>query len=313
MTTCPDVRRRVAAVAVACALAACGTGTAGTGADAAEPADPVPAGSATPGRVDASELATAFAPERLVQWALPRSLREISALARTGSGRVFAVADEELEVHELDVVEGRRIGRFDVGSPRESGDFEGLAAVGDELWAVTSDGELYAFPIGEDRSAVPFRRYDTELGRVCELEGLAALGPGPTLLLACKSVRLDAFRGDVLLVEWRGGNEAGSGTRLLRIAEAELAAAVGTSGFHPSAVAVHPTTGDLWLLAARERAVARLRRDGTDRLRLLEASRLPAADRHRQPEGMLLLPDGTVLIADEGGDGRARLGRYGTQ
>jgi uncharacterized protein YjiK len=59
-------------------------------------------------------------------------------------------------------------------------------------------------------------------------------------------------------------------------------------------------------VAVRQRAVIEIDNEG----QLVAARTLPLADRHPQPEGIELLADGRLVIADEGSRGRARLTLY---
>ena len=79
--------------------------------------------------------------------------------------------------------------RFSFGDPTVHGDFEGIAAVGDRIFLVTSDGVLYAGRPGADGEHVEFVTYATGLGQICEIEGLAYDPSDPSLLLLCKEAR----------------------------------------------------------------------------------------------------------------------------
>jgi hypothetical protein len=75
--------------------------------------------------------------------------------------------------------------------------------------------------------------------------------------------------------------------------------------FHPSAIVVHPESGSLILAAAREEALAELSPEG----KILATQDLKRK-RHPQPEGLAFLPDGSLVIADEGQGGRGTVTRY---
>ena len=81
--------------------------------------------------------------------------------------------------------------------------------------------------------------------------------------------------------------------------------ALGVDGLRPSGV-VELDNGHLLVLDAWRRMILEL--DGARRpVGWVRLDR----DRHRQPEGIAVTPEGHLLIADEGGGGRARLTRYG--
>lgn len=242
-----------------------------------------------------------------LQWKLPEGLREISGLALDEQQRLFAIDDEQAVVYEIDYEDGGIHRRFAVGDPVLRGDFEGLAAVGETLYALTSDGILLRFAPVEDGATTVGARRDTGLGKRCEFEGLAYDRQVDALLLACKRVLERGRKREVRLYRW---SLRGDDLTSLSIDEDILAAALGTEDFQPSAAAIDRSDGSLWLLAARQQAVARLTVD-EGRLTLIEARPLPFASLHRQSEGLALTEDGLVMIADEGGKKRGRLARYG--
>jgi uncharacterized protein YjiK len=274
------IRRFIVAAA---ALAACG-----------EP----PGVEAQPAGSGASLFATSVAQ----QWRLPNRLREISGLAVSADGRVFAHDDERAVIYEIDAGRGALVKAFAVGDPIALGDFEGLAIAPDGVfWMTTSEGRLYRFEEGADGAQVPYETFDTGLRTVCEIEGLAYLAAEESLILACKQNHDRSMRDRISLYLWRFAGEA---VPWRELREAELTAAAGVRRFRPSSLDVDPASGRLLLLSARDAALAELGPDGA----LLAARALHPS--HVQAEGVAALPDGSLVIADEGGRGRALLSRY---
>ena len=67
-----------------------------------------------------------------------------------------------------------------------------------------------------------------------------------------------------------------------------------------------PRNGNLVLVAARQQAMLEATMAGE----IVNVFMLPMERYHRQPEGIALFADGTLLLADEGGNKRGRLGVY---
>jgi uncharacterized protein YjiK len=248
------------------------------------------------------------------QWKLPKSLREISGLAVTPDGRLFAHGDEHGVVHQLDYHGGRLVKSFALaranGKPLKR-DFEGITAAGDDLFMVTSDGTLLRFKPGQDGDKVAFQTIDTGSGSYCEVEGLAYQPPSPTqnhaLLLACKDVFGKRPTGDVVILSFSLETSRLDPQRRIVIAGQQIAAALGsTKPLSPSGIAISPRSGNLLLVAARQGAVMEATADGT----LVSVFRWPMERYHRQTEGIVQLNDGTLLVADEGNKKRGRLGVY---
>jgi len=240
------------------------------------------------------------------QWRLPRRLREISGLALTPDERLLAVTDEEGIVYELDYQGGRVVKSFAVGEPLVRADFEGIAVLQDQVWLMTSDGRLLAAAEGADGRSVGYRSFDTGHGAYCELEGLAQDRTAGTLLLACKETR--SGKDQLMIFEWLATAAGIEYVGEAGLPEAAIAAKLDGKRINPSGVAVDPASGERVLIAARQAALVRLTADGV----LSEAIILKKKGRHMQAEGIEMTRDGRMLIADEGGDGRARLAVYAT-
>lgn len=238
------------------------------------------------------------------QWKLPGKLREISGLALTADQRLLAITDEEAIVYEIDYDNGGLVKAFALGEPTLRGDFEGIAVVGDVIWLMTSDGDLIATREASDGERVSFTRYETGLGRYCELEGLGQDAQQQTLFLGCKETKKK--RDKLKIFEVSVANRPPARTAAVTFSEQALADKVGKKHMRPSALAIDAMSGNRVMLAANHRALITLAPDGE----LIDAIILPGHGRHKQAEGLEITRDGRLLIADEGGNGRGRLAVY---
>jgi len=218
---------------------------------------------------------------------------------------LFSHHDERATIYQIDPESGGILKAFSAGFMGVPGDFEGLAIAGDRFFLSTSDGQLVEFTEGEDGSSVGYRIHNTGLGARCEMEGLAFDPAEGALLLPCKTPRdrvLEDFI--VVFVVPLETLEPAVLPRVFLPLE-ELKSMDVNDKFHPSAIEVHPETGSILLVAAREEALLELSSQG----RLLAAKELKRKD-HPQPEGLAFLPDGTLVLADEGQGAPGQLTRY---
>ncbi len=243
--------------------------------------------------------------DALKQWKLPKRLKEISGLALTPDDRLFAVDDEQAVIYEIDYVQGKTIKAFALGRPIPRDDFEGIAYLDGVFYLVTSTGLIYVTTEGDDGERVEFDIYQTGLGRLCEIEGLAQDVQSDTLLMACKKGKKKKG-GRFSIFAWSASAHRVLHDREIMIPEDEIAQKIGKKHIRPSAIVIHPETGDIYGVAGPQRAIFQLAPNGE----LIDAIILPLADRHRQPEGIEITRDGKLLIAVEGGKKKSRLGVY---
>jgi uncharacterized protein YjiK len=256
-----------------------------------------------PSAVDARDASdTLFRSTPAQQWPLPDQLREISGMATAPDGRLFAHDDERAVIYEVDAARGTIVKSFSLGDTPLTADFEGLAITPDgAFWMTTSRGRLYRFAEGANGAHVAFQAFDSGLGDVCEVEGLAYLPSEESLILACKENQARRMRDRVSLYRWP---MSGAAQPWRDVAESEIAGPAGVEHFRPSAIEVDAASGRVLLLSARDGALAELSADGA----VLAARALGRG--HAQPEGLAVLPDGSLVISDEAAGGPPQLSRY---
>lgn len=242
----------------------------------------------------------------MLQWKLPKKLKEISGLALTPDDRLFAVDDEYSVIHEMDYRQGKTVKSFALGSSITRADFEGIAYLGELFYLVTSNGLIYVAAEGDDGDRMEFDVYQTGLGKFCEIEGLASDVQSGTLLLACKKSRGKNTSGRLSIFVWSPATGRVLHDREIVIPEDDIARKIGKKRIRPSAIVVDPETGNLFGISGPQRAIFEMKPNGE----LIDAIILPLADRHRQAEGIEITRDGKLLIADEGGKKKARLSVY---
>ena len=240
------------------------------------------------------------------RWELPRPLREISGLATTADHRLLAHNDEAGIVFEIDALDGSVVKEFQLADLADpvTDDFEGIAVADGWIYLVTSNGRLYECREGADDEAVLFQVYATGAGRDCEIEGLAYDAGRRELVLMCKSARSDGLRGGLGMFRWSIDEKALRGERTV-VPVGDFARRIGSNRFHPSGIERHPVSGNWFVVAARQAAIAEMTPEG----QVLDVRRFEAPW-HRQVEGIAFAPDGALFVADEGGRARGTLTVY---
>ena len=246
-----------------------------------------------------------LAAETATHWKLPRRLAEISGLAMTMDHRLLAHNDEKGVVYEIDYRQGAIVKAFqlaDMATP-VADDFEGIATVDDQVYLVTSAGRLYECGEGADGESVLFTSYATGVGRDCEIEGLAYEESQRALVLMCKNPRKADLEEQVAIYHWSIDEKQLAAHTVIPVIE--FSRHIEEKKFQPSGIERHPVSGNYFVVAARQGAIAEITPGGQ-----VVAAKQFTAQWHRQAEGITFAADGALIVADEGAGGKARLTLY---
>ena len=233
--------------------------------------------------------------EPLARWILPESLEEISGLALSADGRLFAHGDEVGDVFELNYRTGVLVKQFTLGRTPLLEDFEGITIAGDRMYLLASNGRIFEFKEGNNGSRVDYVVHDTRLGKECEFEGIT-FDPGlNALLLACKNVGTKEYRDDLVIYAWKLPDGGGTGSPQIVVPLKEIMAASKWKSFHASDIARDPLSGNYVLTAAQENGLLTITPEG----RIVSARALPGSMQHT--EGVAITPDSLLILSDEAG------------
>ena len=239
----------------------------------------------------------------VARWLLPE-LAEISGLALTPDGRLFAHNDETARITEIDYRQGVVIKHFFVGEKDLYGDFEGLTCVGDRFFLLASDGTLFEFREGAEGERVDYTMHDTHLGKECEFEGVAYDPAGNALVLACKNVFVKQFKHMLVLYRYGLGDAGGIESSRLTVPFSEAIGKNDWKQLRPTDITVDPSTGNYVLVAAQEKALVVVTPAGA-----VVLSR-PLGGRHPQSEGVAITRDSILIISDESVNAAATITLY---
>ncbi len=249
---------------------------------------------------------------------LPDTLREISGLTYLGNHTIACVQDENGIVFLYDIEKNEIQRQFDFHG---NGDYEGMAHIGDTLYVLQSDGVL-------------FRIADFSSGRCAAIsyptnipsgnnEGLCYDAANHQLLIACKGKlgkgvefkdKRAVFAFDIVKHEL--SSEPVIQFDLQEIKQfctdhrIELPVRSKKNGtieepvlkFRPSAIAIHPVSGNLFVLSAVDHMLFIFSRDGK-----IEHAELLDPALFNKAEGISFMNNAGLLISNEGQEGKPTL------
>ncbi|MFB3132322.1 MAG: SdiA-regulated domain-containing protein [Rhodothermales bacterium] len=273
-------------------------------------------GSASPSEALAAPPYTFDRPDALFR--LPNRLREISGLTVLDDQRLGAVQDEKGKLYVLNLHTGEIEDdpRFD-----KDGDYEGLARVGDRVFVLRSNGTLYEITNWRAKKLETVK-HKTPLSAKYDTEGLVYDEAHARLLIACKEYAGKGLKNrkaiyafdletktlldePVFTIDIRAFTEQTDAGGLNDQIRRAVQPALDLSGFKPSALALHPITGELYVLSSVRKALVVLNPAGA-----MTAVWVLPEKRFRQPEGLAFLPNGDLFIASEGSGKKAVIMRF---
>jgi hypothetical protein len=252
---------------------------------------------------------------------LPRRLEEVSGVTAISSTKVACVQDEDGIVFIYDLEQQAVTRKIPFGP---DGDYEELVLAEDALFVLRSDGVLYELRDWSDQLRVtthdlgiPARDseglgFDSRQRRLLIAPkrqpgaGRAAKNTRPVFAFDLTQKRLlpePVFEFDVhqlrSFADARGlkipkQRDKKGKKRLLR--------------FLPASIAVHPSTREIFVLSGVDRVLASFARRGA-----VTGYALLDRDLFRQPEGIAFLPNGDMVVTNEGDGKKATLLRFAMQ
>lgn len=251
---------------------------------------------------------------------LDNKLEEISGLSLNGD-ELLAIQDEDGIVFRLSLTDGSILETINFG---DEGDYEGVERVGDYIYVLKSSGTLYRIGnIGTtDRHVDKFNGF---LNGDNDVEGLAYDRAGNRLLLACKAPAISPDARHIYAFDL--ATHTFNSEPVVAVTKAEIQgflASCNPTAQHaaicdffseedryrlgPSALAIHPTTGQYYLTSSRGKLLVVM----SPRGRIQHVFRLDT-DYFPQPEGLAFGADGSLYISTEAKGGEdARVWRVPT-
>jgi len=245
---------------------------------------------------------------------MPGRLEEISGLGLSPDGKnLVAVNDEKGRLYFLDKATGKVVKEVEFW---KNGDYEGIEMIGNTVFVVKSTGTIYEVK-NAAKSLPETQKFNSFLNKDNNVEGLGYDEKSNCLLLGCKG---KAGEGKEFLLEkaiysfdpeTKEFDEDPAYVFSLQDVDNYLKTCRLEKGieklwkffdpdksemdFSPSAIAVHPISGEIYLLSSVGKLLLVLSREG----KILYIEKLKKK-LHRQPEGLCFDADGTMYISNEG-------------
>ncbi|MFN3488051.1 MAG: SdiA-regulated domain-containing protein [Emticicia sp.] len=216
---------------------------------------------------------------------MPQNLKEISGLSFYKENQLACVNDEKGTVFIYDLTSQEVVETIDIG---ENGDYEGIEVVEDEIFIMKSNGKIKGFKISDSSE----RKIDCSDNDVKEYEGLSYHPQTKSLLLVTKEKdkndKKTIYSYSLITEKFE---------KYLTIDEDMIKSSDDKKTFAPSGIAVHPITGEIFVISSQGKKLLILSPKG-EKNTLIELS----PETFVQPEGICFTPNGDLYISSEGTD-----------
>lgn len=244
----------------------------------------------------------------VAHWELPPELREVSGIALVQDNVMACIQDEEGIIFLYDLEKKNITQKIPFAQP---GDYEEIVIVGQTAYVLRSDGVI--LEVSDFRNGNPkTKSYTSVLAPTQDTEGLAYDKKANRLLIACKGYdeKLGHYKG-VYAFSLSGKKMQASPLLKISLEQPELAHNPKKHKnlydvLQPSSLEVHPITGELYLLDAKNYYLITLDNDGSIKKKVvLDKAQL------RQAEGLTFNSKGEMFISSEGSKkGKAVILKY---
>lgn len=249
--------------------------------------------------------------------AMPELLKEISGLSMSYNDKyLLAVQDESGILFVIDQATGSVKRKIPFGKP---GDYEGVEIVGRDIYILKNTGTLTLIKNVDQPDEQSSEPFNTSLSKENDVEGLGYDAAHQRLLLACKAKAGDnpSLHKRKAIYGFDLNTKKLDSVPLITIGQPEVQKYLQAHAkearlekvieffadpnefeFSPSAIAVHPQNGNLYLLSAVGNIFMVINFQGE----VVYLEKLKGKV-HQQPEGICFNSKGGMYISNEAGDG----------
>ncbi|MEM7655520.1 MAG: SdiA-regulated domain-containing protein [Bacteroidota bacterium] len=257
------------------------------------------------------------------RYMLPAELGEVSGMSWAGENQVVLVEDEHALIYQFDLSNQTILQKHDFG---KDGDYEGIELVGDTVYVLKSNGNLYEVPGFPDQWQEKLK-FESDLNGDDDTEGLAYHPATDQLLIVPKEPLREGeeyvkqkrvvYAFDLTMREINPTPLLALDMQGLRSFAEEQSPDQAwvqdirpdkKGSFKPSGLAVHPISGHFyWIASAGQLMVV------TDQAGNFVAVQHLPRNPFIQPEGICFDPAGNLYISNEGRDGIGTILRFAYQ
>jgi uncharacterized protein YjiK len=225
---------------------------------------------------------------------LPAELMEVSGLSLFQKDKIACVQDEAGIIYIYDWEKREVVAKKNF---QVLDDFEGVEIVGEDGFAITSEGDLYELPNLSEQAI----KHSTNISRSANFEGLCYDKANEQFLIVPKA---ELTRGKLFVFSYQ--IKTGKVENLFTVSNKDVKKFCKANGidsklpkkdfpFAPSGIAIHPFSKNIYIIASKGKTLCVFSPKG----KILHLQNLDSKI-YPQPEGIMFFENGDMMIASEG-------------
>ncbi len=228
------------------------------------------------------------------KWTMPDSLNEISGMAWLGNNKLACIEDEDGIIFIYDLKETKIVEKIHFA---ENGDFEAIALKSEDAFIMRSDGLLFQVKNFQDKNK-SVGKFKTAFSSKNNIESLVYDASLDALITIPKHQDLESKESKTIYsLNFSDGIVSLKTIFIINMLDKKLEDfehKKSRKNFMPSDIAIHPQTGEIYILEGKDSKLVILDKKGSIR------KVYPLDDKvFRQPEGITFSENGTLFISNE--------------
>lgn len=219
---------------------------------------------------------------------LPKQLSDISGIAYQ-NGVVYAIDDDHGYIYKVPLTAKPDIEKWEFAQPQ---DYEDIVLLNNRFYILSSKGKVVYFPFAFPVKDVKESELDIKGKNEFEI-----LYPDPAtnrLIMLCKECKEDKDQNTAWAFNTSNYTFEKQPAYILKRKDIEKVLGDNISRFKPSAAAVHPLTGEVYIISSINKLIVVL-----DKKHQVTAVYPLNEKLFKQPEGMAFTPTGDLIISNE--------------
>ncbi|MGB0869611.1 MAG: SdiA-regulated domain-containing protein [Flavobacteriales bacterium] len=224
---------------------------------------------------------------------LNSDLKEISGLTYYKDGILLAIQDEDGDLFFLDEKTGEIVKKEKFG---KKGDYEGVTLVGNEVYILRSDGNLYAYHLNSKET----KKIKNTITKEYEFEGLFYESRTNRLILTCKNAPKKLQKKELLFFTYDLNTNEWIKDPVYKVKKKDITdlSYGNMDDIKPSGIMQNPINNEIYVVASQGKSIVAL--DENFRVKYVIHILMHSI----QPEGICMSSEGFPVISTEAIDGK---------